>query len=156
MWQWQKNLVAVKVPKWPWFLLRVACRDLATLVLGTTGTHYQGWCEGWYGKGKASEEFVSLHMEKSCFLHRDLTGLCTFWPWACQHYFVYMKNFHWPHAGVHSVHYFKFWGRGDQGFWLCVVASLMMYCIDASLRIVTKSLYRYRTDPPFSLLNAYL
>jgi hypothetical protein len=40
MWQWHKNLVAVKVPKWPWFLLRVACRDLATLDLGST--RYQG------------------------------------------------------------------------------------------------------------------
>ncbi len=31
----KKNLVAVKVSKWPWFLLAVAvkaCRDLATLV----------------------------------------------------------------------------------------------------------------------------
>ncbi len=61
---------------------------------------------------------------------------CAFWPWACQHYFVSRRNFHWPHAGSYSVHYFIFWGSGDRGgFWLCGVASLVMYCIDASLRL---------------------
>jgi hypothetical protein len=30
--------------------------------------------------------------------------------------------------------------RGDQGFWLCDIASLVMYWIDAPERIVTKSL----------------
>ncbi len=35
-----------------------------------------------------------------------------------------------------------------RGFWLCRVASLVMYCIDAPLRIVTKSLHM--TALPFS------
>ncbi len=53
------------------------------------------------------------------------------------------RNFHWPHTGVFRVHFFIFLGRGGPGcFWLCDIAILVMYCNDASLRIVTKSLYR--------------
>ncbi len=37
-----------------------------------------------------------------------------------------------------NVHYLIVWGRADRGFWLCEVASLVMYCTDASLRIVSK------------------
>ncbi len=44
-----------------------------------------------------------------------------------------------------------FGGGGTTGFWLFDIASLVMYCNDAILRIVTKSLYR--TAPPFSSLN---
>jgi hypothetical protein len=31
-----------------------------------------------------------------------------------------------------------FGGGGDRGFWLCDIASLLMYCNDASLRTVTR------------------
>ncbi len=43
--------------------------------------------------------------------------------------------------------------RVVRGFRLCDIASLVMYCNDASLRIVTKSLYR--AAPPFSILNGH-
>ncbi len=54
-------------------------------------------------------------------------------------------------SGVFKVHYYIFRGRRYWGFLLFDIASLVMYCNDASLRIVTKSLYR--TAPPFSILN---
>ncbi len=38
--------------------------------------------------------------------------------------FVYRRNFNSLYAGRGR-------GRGDQGFWLCDVASLVMYCINA-------------------------
>jgi hypothetical protein len=65
--------------------------------------------------------------------------------------FLCRRNFHWPHSGVFRVHYFIFWGRGDRGLWLCDIASLVKYFNEASLRIVTISLYR--TAPPYSILN---
>ncbi len=74
------------------------------------------WGVKWYVKS----------IPRMCTLHRDLITLA-FWPRACQHYFVYRRNFHWPHSGVYIVGYIA-------------VASLVMYCIDANLRIVTKSL----------------
>jgi hypothetical protein len=42
------------------------------------------------------------------------------------------------------------WGSG---FLTLCLASLLMYCIDARLRILTKSLFR--TAPPFSILNGF-
>ncbi len=76
-------------------------------------------------------------MKMYLFVHKNLI-----WDW----------NFHWPHTGVVRMHYFIFWGRGDRGFWLCDIASSVMYCNNASLRnrIVTKSL----TAPPYSILKA--
>ncbi len=53
-----------------------------------------------------------------------------FCPRAFQQYLVYRRNFNWPHGCVYRLRYIIIWGRGDRGFWLCDVASLMMYCID--------------------------
>ncbi len=47
--------------------------------------------------------------------------------------------------------FFIFWEKGDCGFGLCDVASLMMNCIDSIRRIVKKSLYSHAL--PFSILN---
>ncbi len=57
-----------------------------------------------------------------------------------QHYFCigYRRNFHRPHTGVFRVHYFIFWGRWDRGFWLCDIASLVMYCNDACDKITVQ------------------
>ncbi len=41
-------------------------------------------------------------------------------------------------------HYIIIWERGDRGFSICDVASLMMCSIDAPKTIVTKSLYSSR------------
>ncbi len=57
--------------------------------------------------------------------------------------FVYKRDFNWSQELFYRVHYFIFWRRGD-------VASLVMYSIDANLRIVITSLYR--TALPFSIL----
>ncbi len=55
---------------------------------------------------------------------------------------VYKINFNCPHGCVYSLlyklHYIIIWERGDWGLRLCDVASLVMYCIDAPRRIVTK------------------
>ncbi len=71
----------------------------------------------------------------------------TFWPRACQRYFVYRRNFNWLHGCVYRVHYIITWGMGDRGFWLCGIDSLVMY--RTPQRIVTKSLNR--TAQPFSI-----
>ena len=72
---------------------------------------------------------------------KDLLGLYL----TTQHYFVFRRNCNWRL----QVHYFILWGRGDRGFWLYDVASLMMYI----RKIVTKSLYK--TVLHFSILNGW-
>ncbi len=71
---------------------------------------------------------------------------CAFCPRACQQYFVYNRNFNWPHACLYRVHYIIFWGRagGDRGFWVCDIARIVMCTVlhRRTSRIVTKSLYR--------------
>jgi hypothetical protein len=71
-------------------------------------------------------------------LIRTLYG-CKFWQITLQHYFVGWRNFHWPHWRFQGTLLYIL-GEGGPGFWLCDIASLVMYCNDASLRIVTKSL----------------
>ncbi len=59
----------------------------------------------------------------------------------------FLLSAHWLIEGtfLHNL------GWSGRGFWLCNIASLVMYFIDASLRIVTKSLYG--TAQPFSILS---
>ncbi len=68
-------------------------------------------------------------------------------------FYVQEEIFNCPHACLYRVHYIIFWERGDGGFWLCDIASLVMYCIDAPQRIVTKSLDR--TPTLFAILKGY-
>ncbi len=68
-------------------------------------------------------------------------------------YFVNRRNFNCPHASVYWVHSIIFWEREDRGFWLCDVASLVMYCIDAPPRTVSNSKSLYRTALLFPILN---
>ncbi len=84
------------------------------------------------------------------YVYREPTGLYIL-PKGLQ-YFVYRRNFNWPHGCVYRVQLYYNLREGDRGFWLCDVTSLVMYCIDVPQRIVTKSLYR--TALPFSLLNS--
>ncbi len=83
-------------------------------------------------------------MEMYLFVHKDLLTDTS------QHCFLYKRNFNCLHTRVCRVYYFIFWGREDWGFCLSYVASIVMYCVDAPRRIVTKSLYR--TVLPFSIL----
>jgi hypothetical protein len=68
-----------------------------------------------------------------------LTGIlqgCAFCP---------RRNFNRPHGCVYRVQYIIIWWRRYRGFWLCDVASLVMYCIDTP----------QRTALPYSILNAH-
>ncbi len=67
--------------------------------------------------------------------------------------FCVQEKFNCPHTDVWRVHYFKIWVRKNQGFWLWNIACLLMYRINASLTIVSKSLYG--TASPFSILNGF-
>jgi hypothetical protein len=65
--------------------------------------------------------------------------------------FLYKKNFSCRLEG--NVHYLIIGGGGgvDPGFYLFNIASFVVYCIDDSLRIVNKSLYK--TASPFFLYS---
>ncbi len=67
-------------------------------------------------------------------------------------FLLYEENFSFFFISV-QLHYIL-WGRGDRGFWICNVASLVMYCIDAPQRNVTKSLYM-TTLPFLHIFNVY-
>ncbi len=76
------------------------------------------------------------------YVYRDLTGMCIL-PKGLLTVFCVQK----------ITEDINFWGRGNRGFWLCDVAILVMYCIDAPQMIVTQPVYR--TALPFSILNGF-
>ncbi len=64
----------------------------------------------------------------------------TICPRACHQYFVYRRNFNWPHRCVFMVHFIIVWERRDRDLGLCGVSSLVMYSKDAPQRIVSDKL----------------
>ncbi len=79
-------------------------------------------------------------MEMYLFVYKDLIRLQILTE-TSRFYFVYRRDFNCPPVFVYRVHDIIFGGRWDWGFCTCDVASLVMYCIDAHRKIVTKSLY---------------
>ncbi len=85
------------------------------------------------------------------YVHRDLTGLCIL-PKGLSTVFCVQEKFQLSaRVCLLGTSYYHL-GRWDRGFWLSNVASLVMYCIAAPQRIVTKP--PNRTALPFSIHNA--
>ncbi len=56
------------------------CCKLPARILGID--HYNGWCEGCFGKWNEWQEFLSLHMDESCFFkYVNLNAICSQGPY---------------------------------------------------------------------------